>query len=183
MRGQSGLSSGDRMRRLEEGYLRYAAYGFLLLFFYVLQMTPRLLPTIAGGRPLLLIPAIVCVGMFTNPLTGGICGAVTGFVWDMFASHAIGLNALYLLAVGCACGLLVQLLMRNNILSALLLSTAATALQLLGDWLIDCVLWRLPGSGQVLLQQALPNFLYTVALSLPVYYLTLRVAKRLKLSR
>ena len=38
-------------------------------------------------------------------------------------------------------------------------------------------------SGQVLLRQFLPNFVYTAVLSLPLYYLTLAIAKRLKLSR
>ena len=56
-------------------------------------------------------------------------------------------------------GLLVQLLMRNNWLTALLLCGGAAFLQGLLDWLLTCVLWRLPDSGQVLLRQYLPNFL------------------------
>ena len=183
MRGRRNVASGSRLRQLEGGYLRYAAYGFLLLLFYILQMTPGLMPGVLGGRPLMLIPAVVCVGMFTDPLTGGLCGAAAGFVWDMFSVRPLGLNGLYLLAVGCACGLLIQLLMRNNVLSAMLLGTAAAAVQVLGDWLIDCVLWRLPGSGGVLWHQTLPNFLYTAAMTLPVYYITLWVAKRLKNTR
>lgn len=183
MHGQGDVSFGSRLRRLEGGYLRYTAYGFLLLLFYVLQMTPGLMLDVLGGRPLLLIPAVVCIGMFTDPLTGGLCGAAAGFLWDMFSVRPLGLNGLYLLAVGCVCGLLIQLLMRNNILSAMILGTAASAVQVLGDWLIDCVLWRLPGSGAVLLYRCLPNFVYTAVMTLPVYYLTLWVAKRLKVSR
>lgn len=183
MRGQAKLSSGDRMRRLEGRYLQYAAYGFLLLFCFILQMTPKLMPQIAGGRPLLLIPAVVCIGMFTDPVTGGICGAVTGFVWDMFIDRPVGLNALYLLAVGCVCGLLIQFLMRNNVLSAMLLGGAAALVQMLGEWLFTYVLWKLSGSAQVLLYRLLPNMLYTVAMTLPIYFVTLKIAKRLKESR
>lgn len=163
--------------------MQYAAYGFFLLLCFFLQMTPSALPAVAGGRPLLLIPAVVCVGMFTDPVTGGICGAAAGFAWDMFSARPTGLCALYLLAAGCVCGLLVQLLMRNNWLTALLLCGGAAFLQGLLDWLLTCVLWRLPDSGQVLLRQFLPNFVYTAVLSLPLYYLTLAIAKRLKLSR
>lgn len=183
MRGSEKHSAVDRLRRAEGRSLQYAAYGFFLLFCFILQMTPGALPRIAGGRPLLLIPGVVCVGMFTDPVTGGICGAIAGFAWDMFSARPTGLCALFLLAAGCISGLLVQLLMRNNWLTALLLCGAATFLQGILDWLLTCVLWRLPDSGQVLLGQFLPNFVYTAAAILPLYYLTLAIAKRLKLSR
>lgn len=183
MRGTGKQTTGDRLRRAEGRSLQYAAFGFFLLFCFLLQMTPGALPRIAGGLPLLLIPGVVCVGMFTDPVTGGLCGALAGFAWDMFSARPTGLCALYLLAAGCICGLLVQLLMRNNWLTALLLCGGAAFLQGLLDWLLTCVLWRLPDSGQVLLRQYLPNFCYTLAVSLPLYYLTLAIAKRLKKSR
>lgn len=180
MREQGKLNAGNNMRRFRGQYLHYAAYGFLLLFLYLLQMTPNLMPQIGGGRPLLLLLAAVCIGMFNDPVVGGVFGAVAGFAWDMFSDRLTGLGGLYLLAVGCACGLLVQLLMRNNAISALVLCGSATALYLLLEWLITCVLWRLEGSVAVLLYQVIPNFIYTLVLALPVYYLTLAIAKRLK---
>ena len=180
MREQGKLNAGNKMRRFQGQYLHYAAYGFLLLFLYLLQMTPNLVPQILGGRPLLLILAVVCIGMFNAPVVGGIFGAIAGFVWDMFSDRLTGLGGLYLLAVGCACGLLVQLLMRNNAISAFLLCGSATAVYLLLEWLMTCVLWRLDGSVTVLLHRVIPNFVYTLVLALPVYYVTLVIAKRLK---
>ena len=181
MREQGKLNTDNSMRRFQGQYLRYAAYGFLLLFFYILQMTPRLLPTVYGGRPLLLIVAVACVGMFNAPVVGGVFGAIAGFLWDMFSDRLTGLGGLYLMIVGCACGLLVQLLMRNNALSALLLGGVSAIIFLLLEWLIGYVLWRLDGAGEVFLRQVLPNLIYTLVLILPIYYLTLLVAKRLKM--
>ncbi len=180
MREQSKLNTDNKMRRFQGQYLRYAAYGFLLLFFYILQMTPRLLPTVCGGRPLLLIVAVVCVGMFNDPAVGGIFGAITGFLWDMFSDRLTGVGGLYLMVIGCICGLLVQLLMRNNVLSALLLGGVASTVFLLLEWLVNYVLWRVDGASEVLVRQVLPNLIYTLVLILPIYYLTLLVAKRLK---
>ena len=78
MRGAGKQTTGDRLRRAEGRSLQYAAFGFFLLFCFLFQMTPGALPRIAGGLPLLLIPGVVCVGMFTDPVTGGLC---LGFVF------------------------------------------------------------------------------------------------------
>lgn len=70
-------------------------------------ITPRLSPEIYGASPLLLVPLTVCIAMYAGPVGGAAAGIAGGFLWDLYSDRLLGFNALLLLAVGCACGLLV----------------------------------------------------------------------------
>ena len=122
------LHGKNPVPRLAGRYIKWTAYGLLILLFSILQSTPRLIPEICGASPLLLVPLTVCIAMYAGPVGGAAAGIAGGFLWDLYSDRLLGFNALLLLAVGCACGLLVRLLLRNNLLSALLLVGGALLL-------------------------------------------------------
>lgn len=99
---------GDRnpMHRLGSRYIKWTAYGLWLLLVCVLQNTPRLIPPVFGARPLLVVPLVVCIAMYTGPVGGAAAGVAAGLLWDMYSTRLLGFNALLLLIIGCACGLL-----------------------------------------------------------------------------
>ena len=116
------LHGKNPVPRLAGRYIKWTAYGLLILLFSTPQPTPRL------------IPLTVCIAMYAGPVGGAAAGIAGGFLWDLYSDRLLGFNALLLLAVGCACGLLVRLLLRNNLLSALLLVGGALLFQGLADW-------------------------------------------------
>lgn len=156
------------------------AYGLLIVVMFLLQMTPRVLPEVWGARPWLMVPLTVFIAMFEGPLTGGVCGAVAGFLWDMFSQRLPGFSALFLLVIGVACGLLVQVLLRNNVLSAMMLSSSVTVGYGLYQWFFCTVIWGKEDAWFVLWRLTLPDIVYTICISIILYYVLYFIAKHLK---
>lgn len=176
----SKLGRGSLTAKVNKLYLRWVAYGLVLLALSLLQAAPCFFPRIGGAQPTPLIPAVVCVAMFEGPFVGAAAGVGSGLLWALYADRLFGFDALLLLVVGCACGVLVQLLLRNNWLAALLLNGAVIILYTLIDWLSRFVLFWQEGMGYALLHILLPNALYTWILSPLMYVLFLVIARSLR---
>lgn len=173
------LNEKDPMHRLSIRYLKWTAYGLLLLAAAILQATPHAF-TVLGARPLLLIPMVVCVAMFTGPVGGAAAGVAAGILWDLNSTRLLGFNALVLMAVGCGCGLFVHLLLRNNLLSAMLLFSGALLIQGLADWFFNTLLLGKEDPLFRLLHLQLPDMAFTLVVSPLVYGVTLLVARLLR---
>ncbi len=158
------------MKGLSKDYLKWAAYGLILILTTIVQALPHGLPTIAGGRPLLMIPVVVCIAMFEGPVDGAIAGMAGGLLWDLFSDRLLGFNALILLILCCACGLLSQLLIRNNLISSMLMVCASLIVQGVLDWFFNHVLVRQPEPLYALLHLTIPRIVYTLVLT-PLLYL------------
>lgn len=156
-------------QKLSQRYLKGAVYGILLILTNILQSLPHFPPSIGGSRPLLMIPVVVCIAMFEGPVIGGVVGAAGGFLWDLFADRLLGFNALILLAICCACGLLSQFLIRNNLLSCMLMVGIALFLQGIFDWFFNYVISSQEHPFYVLFHMTIPNMIYSIILT-PILY-------------
>ncbi|HJD22950.1 MAG TPA: rod shape-determining protein MreD [Firmicutes bacterium] len=163
------IGSHNPMPKLGHRYLKWTAYGLILLLALLLQSAPRLFPEIAGGRPVLLIPLAVAIAMCEGPVGGAAAGVAAGLLWDLFSDRLLGFNALILMALCCAAGLLIQLLMRNNLLSFLMLIAGTLAIQGILDLFFNHILVSQAEPAYVLLHLLLPNAVYTLVLS-PLLY-------------
>ena len=167
--------------RLAGRYIRWTAYGLLILLFSLIQSLPHGLPRIAGVLPVLMVPLTGCIAMQVGPVGGAVAGAAAGFLWDLYASsRLLGFNALLLLIIGCFSGLLVRLLIRNNLLSALLLVTGSLLVQGLSDWCFNFVLFKEEELLFLLLYDVLPAMAYTLVLSPLVYGLVYGITRILR---
>ena len=167
--------------RLTGRYIRWTAYGLLILLFSLIQSAPHGLPRIMGVLPVLMVPLTVCIAMQVGPVGGASAGIAAGILWDLYASsRLLGFNALLLLAIGCASGLLVRLLIRNNLLSALLLICGALLFQGLADWGFNYLLLRQEQPLYVLLHMVLPSLGYTFVLSPLIYALVYGITRILR---
>ena len=118
---------------------------------------------------------------FILALGGAAAGIACGILWDLYGARLLGFNALLLLVTGCLCGLLITLLMRNNLLTALLLSAAALLFVGLMNWLCYTVLLAEPEPGFILVRRILPSLAYSFVLTPLLYggtFLTARILKR-----
>ena len=174
------IGKGKLTAKVDKLYLRWFAYGMILLLVSVLQSSPRVFPVIGGAHPFPLLPTAVCIAMFEGPLVGAGVGVGAGVLWAMYADRLFGFDALLLLVIGCLCGLLVQVFIRNNWMSALLLNGAVLVIYTLVDWLVRYVLFSIDGALWALWDILLPNMLYTFALSPVLYFLIYRVARALR---
>ena len=167
-------------RRLNSRTVEVAAYGALILLLGLWQAAPGGWPTVCGGRPFLLVPLTAAIAMFAGPVGGAAAGVAAGLLWGLYADRLFGFYALLLLLIGCAVGLLVRLLLRNNTLSALLLCGGAAVAFSLLDWLCNYLLPLREGMFWWLWRSILPATVYTLVLSVPLYWLVRTVTKLLK---
>lgn len=174
------LKEKNPLQRLSGRYLKWTAHGLLILITFLVQTAPHLIPSIAGAKPLLLIPVAIAIAMMEGPIGGAAAGIAAGLLWDLYADRLFGFNALILLVLCCASGLLVRLLIRNNLLSAMLLFSGALLIQGVADWFFYYVLWMREEPLYVLLHMTLPDMAYTLVLAPALYGLTLLVAKILR---
>lgn len=157
--------------------IRRICLALILLLLSVLQNTDGFFPQIFGVRALLLIPCVVCVAMYERDIWGMILGLFAGALWDIFASGA-SFNALFLLAAGFICGTLINTIMRNNIVTATLLSFISSLFYNIVYWAFNYALPKMDSSVYLLLRYYLPSVLYTTVL-VPVIFLAIRaVVKR-----
>lgn len=155
---------------------RRICLALILLLISVLQNTDGFFPQFFGVRALLLIPAVVCIAMFERDFFGMLLGLFAGALWDINASGA-SFNALFLLTVGFLCGTLINTIMRNNVVTAFILSTVSATVYNIGYWLFHYVLGGLDKAAFMLLRYYLPSIAYTVVL-VPLIFIIIRTVEK-----
>lgn len=160
---------------------RRVLLALLIFCSHILQNVLSFPPEIFGVRCWLLISLTVCIGMFERESAGLMLGLFAGLLWDVVSGHGDGFNTLFLMVIGAVCGLLINLWMRNNLLTALLLSGGAHVLYILLYMVFFILAGGVQDAGFLLLRYYLPTCLYSLLLT-PIYYFAVRfLMKRLQL--
>lgn len=156
--------------------IRRLCLALILLLLSVLQNTDGFFPQIFGVRALLLIPAVVCMAMYERDICGMFLGVFAGALWDITASGA-SFNALYLLTVGFLCGTLINTIMRNNVVTAMILSTLATVIYNVGYWAFSFAASGMDSSVFMFFRYYLPSIFYTM-LFIPPTFIAVRAIEK-----
>lgn len=180
MKSGGKLGASNLINRLSSRYLKWTAYGLVILLASILQSLPNFLPVIGCARPTLIIPIVVCIAMFEGPVGGAAAGVAGGILWDIFSDRLLGFNALLLLIICCACGLMSQLLIRNNLISSMLMAAAALFAHGLIDWFIYDLMLENDQPLNTLLWYTAPGFVYSLLLTPPLYFAVYFVARLLR---
>jgi rod shape-determining protein MreD len=157
-------------------YIRRAVFALLLLATAVIQNTKGFLPEPFGVRAFPLIPLTVCLGMHERDVPGLFFGLGAGLIWDAFSAAPHGYYAFLLMSAGFLSGALIATVMRNNIMTALLLTVTSSFAVVTLNWLITYVFNGYGGAGMAYLTFYLPSFAYTL-LFLPLCFYAVRVIK------
>lgn len=163
-----------------KNYLSFLVYGLAALVVLLLQSAPHLFPSLWGARPVPVVLLVVCVALCEGAQAGAIIGGLAGLLWGIYSFRLFGFDALVLMLIGLTAGLLVEWLLRANLLSALLLCAGACVAQALLEWLFCYVIFFKEQVFAVLVQVYLPNCLYTVVLTPLMYWLVLGLARMIR---
>lgn len=150
--------------------LRWTAYFIETILLYVLQLTPNLILSIGGVRPILLIPAALCIAMFEGDMGGLLIGIVAGFFIDLGGGSILGFHSILL---GICCyfiGLLTMQLVKTNFLTCLMFCGLSVALICFCQWFFYFFIWGYIGQSYALLHHYLPKMAYTFGV-VPILYL------------
>ena len=165
------------IKQRRKDIIRRCILTLILLILFLLQTTPGLLPVIGKASAMLLVPAVVCIGMFERETAGAFFGLFAGLLWDTVSAQPTGFHSIILMCLGCISGLLITHLMQNSLLSGILLSALGIILHTMLYWVIFVLLRGYTGALTLLYQQFLPSMLYT-ALFIPLLYFIIRLLRK-----
>ena len=114
--------------------IRRVIFAVLLIFCAVIQNTPGLLPEPFGAHQLAVTVMVVCIAMFERETAGMLLGLLA-VVLDVTGGTQ-GINAILLTVVGLVCGMLVNNMIRNNIVTALIFSALALLVHTFVYWIV-----------------------------------------------
>lgn len=157
--------------------IKYIVYFLLLILLYALQTTPRFLE-IMGAKPVFVVPFAVCIALFENEMVSAIYGMLAGMLWDMSSNTLFGFNALILLCCCVTVSLFVMYLMRTKLLNALFFVGVIMVVQGLLHYVFYYLIWQYENSYIVLVRHILPSALFTVIMTIPVYFLVRTIATK-----
>ncbi len=158
-------------------YITWLVYGLGALLVMLMQTAPRFFPTVLYARPTPLILFVVCVGLFGGARIGALIGLLGGLLWDIYAFRLFGFDALVLMLIGLAAGLLVEWLLRANFITAMLLCGGAVLTHALLDWLFCHVIFLEEQLFSLFFKQYIPNAIYSMVLAPLMYYAVLLLAR------
>lgn len=161
----------------QKNYFSWLIYGVSTLFVLLLQSAPHLFPTVLGARPTPLTIFVICVGVLGGARAGAAVGVLAGALWGVFSFRLFGFDALMLLVLGLAAGLLVEWFLRANFFTALLLCACGTLIHVMLEWLFCNVIFQKEHLSEMLFKVLLPNGLYTVLLTPAVFWFSYIIAR------
>lgn len=156
---------------------RYLIYALIIFASHIFQNTLCIFPELFSVRPILLISATVCIAMFEGEIVGAGAGLFAGLLWDTVTVTADGYNALYLTVACAVCGVLLRILMRNNIVTFTMMNSAITVIYVLTYILFFISVRGIGGEGYLFLRYYLPMIIYTLILT-PLWYILIRTVYR-----
>ncbi len=157
--------------RISENYIRKILLLALVAVTAVFQHTDGAIPTVFGVKAMILVPLTVAIAVHERSMNGLFFGALAGILWDFATVRGDGFFSLFLAVVGFVCGSLVTYLMRNNIVTNLILSLVSTGAVNICYWLVFIFRKGYEGASDVLFSYYLPSVLYTMVFAFIYYYL------------
>jgi rod shape-determining protein MreD len=161
-------------------FIRWLAYVIEILVLFVLQETPRLIPSICGARPVLVLPVVLAVAMFEGEISSMFFGLFGGLLVDFGLGSMLGFHGLLLAAVCYGISLIAANLVRTNLLTAMIVSAVVTACVTLLDWACFYVMSGYQEVLYTLTAHYLPIFIYTAALMPITYYFNRALASQIR---
>ncbi len=159
--------------------LRYILYGIELLVLFVLQGTPNLVPELYGGRPNLLLPAVLTIAMFEPKLPALFFGAAGGLLTDIGGGEVIGFFAIIATVLCYFTSYLTSDIIRTSLLTAMLITLIAVPVTLGLHFLFFYVF---KGYGEIVyffVNHYLSRILYTIAAMPIIYFINRNLAIRI----
>ena len=160
---------------------RWALFAVITIIIFLIQNSSGQLLDIKGAKPYMLVPLVVCIGMFEREAVGGAFGLFAGLLWDMVSSNMPGFHALVLMVIGCTSGLLITYIMRNNLLTSILLSICAILIHSILYWLFFILLDNVGQPLYALYRFILPSSLYTLFFTPVFYFLVREIMKKIRI--
>ena len=152
---------------------RRVIFAAAIIICAIIQNTGKPTNGAFDAHAFLLLPLVVSISMFEREIASALFGAFAGLLWDLSAG-ADGFNTLVIMLICAVCSILINRLMQNNIVTALVLSVSSIAVYMF-LYIMICIV--LDGGGYPLSQAVrfyLPSFIFT-SVFIPAFYGVVKV--------
>ena len=162
--------------------IRYLAYTLEIWVLFILQETPGLMFRLWGERPSLLFLSVIAIAQFENEIPAMAFGVLGGLLVDYGMGSVMGMHALILAVLCYVISSFSRNLLRNNILTAFLVSIVSLLIVFLCEWVFGYVLVYWEHRLYALLRHYLPRYGATVILTPLTYFFNRAFFLRLRSS-
>lgn len=155
--------------------MRGLAFAGVLILSISLQSTILARLNLFGMIPDLILVITVCYGLLYGPVKGLFLGLAGGLLLDLAGGGILGIHTLTKAVMGYGAGFLEKTVFKDNILVPVISVTGAT---LIGEIISYLILTAFDWQGRFfshILFTVFPLSLYHIILTVPVYYLLLKI--------
>lgn len=152
---------------------RRVIFVFFIIITAIIQNTGSRFNGVFSAHAFLLIPLSVSISMFEREITAALLGALAGLLWDL-SSGLDGYNMLIIMLISAVCSILISRLMRNNIVTAVVLGLLALAVFIFLYIIIFIVLDGGSYPHSQIIRFYIPSFVFTSAF-IPIYYYLIKM--------
>ena len=145
--------------------VRWILYYLLILVFFTIMTSGTY------TKPMLLVPAAICIAIGNDVMAAAVTGAVCGFLTDMACGRLFGYNAVLLTVFCVAASLIFELYLRNKFANYLWITAIASFLQCWLDYKFYYQIWDYENVSRIFYHVSLKVWVYTVIASVVVYAL------------
>lgn len=158
---------------------RYIIYATELLVLFVIQGTPNIIPELFGGKPSLILPAVLTIAMFEPKLTALSFGLAGGLLTDISNGGVIGFFAIIMTICCYFISYLTSELIRIRLSLAIAVSFVTISAALSLHFLFFYVLCGYGNNGYFFVSHYVSRIIYTVALTPIAYYVNKTLALKI----
>lgn len=165
------MHSNTSGRYLLSQTIKWLAYVLVIFVCYLAETSGSYL------KPLLLIPAALCIASHTGEIQAMAVGTICGLLLDLACGKLLGYNAVWLVVACVTVSLLHSYLLREKLLNMLLLTVVCTAVQGYLDFVFYYAIWGHEDVSLIYTRVILPSGMMTVAAAVPLYFLISWIAR------
>ncbi|MBO6116653.1 MAG: rod shape-determining protein MreD [Ruminococcus sp.] len=143
--------------------VRWVLYYVLILLFFTIMTSGTY------TKPVLLVPAALCIAIGNDVMASAVTGAVCGFLTDMACGRLFGYNAVLLTVFCVAVTLVFELYLRNKFINYLWISALVSFLQCWLDYKFYFEMWGYDDVKYIFYHHTMKIWVFTIIASVVVY--------------
>lgn len=142
---------------------RWIAYLLVIFICFIIMTSGTWL------KPILLVPAAMCISMRNGQLSSAFTGAFCGLLIDVACGRLFGFNAVILAALCAMVSLVFELYLRQRFFNYLWITAVAALVQLWLDYKFYYQIWSFSDSDLIFRTVTMKVWIYTIISALVVY--------------
>lgn len=153
----------EKRRTYFKAALKWVLYYIFIFICFIFMTSGTWL------KPILLIPAALCIAVNNGQICAAITGAVCGFLIDISCGKIIGYNAVILAVFCILISLIFELYLKNRFLNILIASAITSFIIGWLDYKFYYEIWNYDNVNRIFSKVTLPVCVYTIISTIVVY--------------